>query len=403
MARKKILVLTVDYDDDLYQKTKIKGPLIGREENLKGAQELAIADPQDSDSNTMFQAIKICDELSKQKNVEAEVATITGDKKLGFKADSELNKQLELVLTEVSPDSCVFVGDGASDEQILPVIQSRIKIESVKTVTIKQSKELEKTYFVILEKLKDPHYARMILGIPGLLLLSFFLFNTTGLRYALGLIGIYLIVKGFGIEEKIIEFTKNTLNVKNIKSIFTIASIPIFIIGIWLSISVLVNSLNDVPFYSALGQMLNQALTLIPLGILLIIIGGIIEAFKENKKIELFDYANKITMTLLVWLFLSATGGWLVGNNSFETVITDLFLSILIITCTSFLFSSLKHTSLNEIKLIGKDVFNKYGHYIGKITIQENDTIEVKNSSGKYLRIPIEKIDFNETIVVAQI
>ncbi len=403
MTKKKILVLSVDYDDDLYQKTKIRGPVIGREENLKAAQELAIADPQDSDSNTMFQAIKICDELNKEKNVEAEIATITGNKKLGFKADTELNKQLEIVLTEVSPDSCVFVGDGASDEQILPVIQSRIKIDSVKTVTIKQSKELEKTYFVILEKLKDPHYARMILGIPGLLLVSFFLFNLTGLRYALGLIGIYLIIKGFGVEEKIIEYAKETFDFKSIKSIFTLAAVPVFLIGIWLSSSVLLTTLNDRPVYAALGETLNQALVLIPIGVIIIIIGGTVEAFRDSKKIELYDYANKITIILLVWLFLSAVAGWLIGKTSFESMIKDLFLGIIIITCASFLFSSLKQTSFKEIKLIGKEVFNKYGHYLGKITEQKNNSINIKNSSGKYLKISFEQLDFEGSIVVAKI
>ena len=59
----RLLILAVDIDNDLYRKTKIGGPLIGRVQNLNGATQLALADPEDTDANTMFQAVKIYDEL----------------------------------------------------------------------------------------------------------------------------------------------------------------------------------------------------------------------------------------------------------------------------------------------------------------------------------------------------
>jgi putative membrane protein len=55
----RILVLAVDIDNDLYRKTKIAGPLIGRAHNLNGAEQLALADPEDPDSNAMFYAVKL--------------------------------------------------------------------------------------------------------------------------------------------------------------------------------------------------------------------------------------------------------------------------------------------------------------------------------------------------------
>ena len=54
----RLLVLAVDIDNDLYRKTRITGPVVGRDDNLKAAAALVLADPQDTDGNTMFEAVK---------------------------------------------------------------------------------------------------------------------------------------------------------------------------------------------------------------------------------------------------------------------------------------------------------------------------------------------------------
>src|SRR5271169_5692123 len=95
----RILVLAVDIDNDLYQKTKISGPLLGKVQNLNGATQLALADPEDSDANTMFQAVKLYDELI-DEGFLANVATITGAEGEGYHADMEISRQLELVLEQ---------------------------------------------------------------------------------------------------------------------------------------------------------------------------------------------------------------------------------------------------------------------------------------------------------------
>src|SRR5271157_882097 len=167
--KRPILVVCIDRDNDLFEKAKVSGPLIGREKNLEGALALSLADPEDPDSNAIYYAIKIYDQM-RGSGETAEIATLTGDKNLGFQADKEISAQLDRIISEMSPTSCVLVSDGASDEEILPIIKSRLKVDSTKIVFIKQAKELEKTYFVLLEKLRDPNYAKVVLGIPGLLI-----------------------------------------------------------------------------------------------------------------------------------------------------------------------------------------------------------------------------------------
>src|SRR3989304_7565378 len=82
----KALVLCVDRDDDIGIKTGIKGPLIGRDDNLAAALKLGLADPEDSDVNALLSAISTYDDLVKQ-GVDAEVATSCGEVRGGSASD----------------------------------------------------------------------------------------------------------------------------------------------------------------------------------------------------------------------------------------------------------------------------------------------------------------------------
>ena len=205
----RLLVLAIDVDNDLYRKTKISGPLTGRSQILNAAKELALADPQDPDSNTMFYAVKFHDKL-KDEGYLVNVATITGSELEGYHADREIARQLELVLESNKSDACVLITDGASDQRVFPIVESRLKINSVQVVTLKQAENLENTYFTVLEKLKEPHYARIVFGLPAVLLLLFAISYAvgTGWQLPVGLIGLYLLIKGFGLEEAFINSFK---------------------------------------------------------------------------------------------------------------------------------------------------------------------------------------------------
>jgi len=77
MTEGRTLVLSVDRDDDIGWKAKIESPVVGRQACLKAADTLALADPEDSDVNAIFSAVKIYDELI-AKGEEAVVAVIAG-------------------------------------------------------------------------------------------------------------------------------------------------------------------------------------------------------------------------------------------------------------------------------------------------------------------------------------
>jgi len=155
----KTLVLCVDRDDDLGVKAGVNGPVIGRKENLDAALALGLADPEEVDTNAILSGLQLYDDLTK-RGIDAEIATISGDSHVGFQSDLILTTQLENVLEVVKPDRAILVSDGAEDESIYPVISSRIKIDSVRRVYVKQSKSIEGTYYMIVKTLQDEKMRR---------------------------------------------------------------------------------------------------------------------------------------------------------------------------------------------------------------------------------------------------
>src|SRR5512136_2760350 len=155
----KTLVLCVDRDDDLGTKAGVNGPVIGREENLKATIALGLADPEEADTNTILSGIQLYDDLTK-RGMEAEIATVSGDSHVGFQSDLILTNQLENVLEVVKPDRAILVSDGVEDESIYPVISSRVKIDSVRRVYVKQSRSIEGTYHMVMKTMQDEKMRR---------------------------------------------------------------------------------------------------------------------------------------------------------------------------------------------------------------------------------------------------
>jgi len=202
-AKEKVLIISVDRDDDLGNKAKVRGPVVGRDAVLKAAEALGLADAEESDFNAMFQAVRLYDDLKKQ--YDAEVAILTGHDNVGIQSDREINRQLVAVLSRFRADYAVMVTDGTEDEHVIPIVQSRVPILSVRRVIVKQSEELESTYYkikdFITESLDNPKFARLVFGLPAIALLLYALFGAEGWRFIVGAVGAYLFVKGFKLEK----------------------------------------------------------------------------------------------------------------------------------------------------------------------------------------------------------
>ncbi|MEM3565787.1 MAG: DUF373 family protein [Candidatus Bathyarchaeia archaeon] len=212
--QKKILILCVDRDGDLTTKAEIKTPLIGRDKNLNAAVSLALKDPEEPDANAMFEAIRVYDRLLSENNPEEvfEIATVSGSELGSVSADRKIVAELSEVLKSFPANEVILVTDGYSDEAVLPLIESRVPVSSVRRIVVKHSESIEETAALFSRYLKmileNPRYSRIALGLPGLLflilgILAIFSLVHYYLMAFIIVLGTYMFVKGFGVDKMI--------------------------------------------------------------------------------------------------------------------------------------------------------------------------------------------------------
>jgi putative membrane protein len=393
----RLLVLVVDVDNDLYRKTRIGGPLIGRVQNLSAATQLSLADPEDTDANTMFQAVKIYDQL-KDDGYSVNIATVTGAESEGYAADREIAAQLDKVLAQAKADACVFVTDGASDERSLPLIESRIKINSVKSITVKQSKALENTYFTILEKLKEPHYARIVFGIPAMLLLLFALSYAAGLGWQLpvGIIGLYLFIKGFGLEDTLLgSFKGFGFSIDRMSFVFYLTSLVFLVAGVFIGASDYVAQLASTGNASlSLVYGIEGLMLLLPFIMLLFLIGRIIDTRSSRYVFRNFRYGVYIGSSLIIWVLLYSFTAWFLGQLYFGQFLLFTVCAIAVGIAISTLASVLRGRVLRTKRLKNRLVVNELGTLIGKVAgiDLKRGSLVINTSFGNPVRYSVDRI-----------
>ncbi|TRO53379.1 DUF373 family protein [Candidatus Bathyarchaeota archaeon] len=211
--KSRILILCVDRDGDVETKAGIKTPLLGRTANLDAAVSLALRDPEEPDANAMFEAVRLFDRLDSEKQTSEsfEVATISGLERGGVGADRKLVAELSHLLDSFSADEVILVTDGYSDEAVLPLVESRVPVSSVRRIVVKHSESIEETAALFSRYMRliweNPRYARIALGIPGLLFVLYGIFYVIpgAVDYYLVsiviILGGVLLFKGFGVDK----------------------------------------------------------------------------------------------------------------------------------------------------------------------------------------------------------
>ncbi len=393
----RVLVLNVDIDNDLYRKTKISGPLIGRIENLRAASKLALADPQDSDSNAMFEAVRKFDEL-KHDRVSVSVATVTGAEKEGYVADTELSRQIDMVIERVKADSCILVTDGSSDARVVPLLKNRLRIDGIDIVRMKQAPALENTYFTLLEKLKEPHYARIVFGIPAVLLLLFavsYYFNF-GWQLPVALVGAYLVIKGFGVEESVLRsFRGLGFSLDRLSFLFYMVAIIFFLIGLLLGYGSYTASIaQDNSILTAVSLFAESFLFMLPVSLTLYLLGRIMDLENRRLRYRAIALGTYVGYSIVAIALLYLTASWLVGQIYFWQFLVFDCVAIVLGYGLSLFTTFLRIKSIKRARMKDKKVVNDLGAYIGKVTDVDSKRglIFVKTDYGNVIKYEVDRI-----------
>jgi putative membrane protein len=390
--KKKIFIVCVDRDNDLGRKVNLTGPIIGKENNTSAALKLALTDPTESDANTMFAAIKKLDEAKKEfRNVE--IVTLTGHGKIGLKSDKEINKQIENLKTKYVIDGWILVTDGMEDSQVIPILQSTAKIISTEEIIIKQAQMVESTYYTIKEALKDPGISRLFFGVPGIILVMFGALFTLGFQafqpIAL-VVGLYLLIKGFGVEEKILGFFSGI----STSFLEQRGSLPLYVGGIGLPLFGIIAGYSEfiaINLWDSFGfaSAFRIIYPFFALGAIMIVIGKAIDTIHEKKAYHIGKYIISSISLVLLWAILDSGTLVFLRHAEIPWFLINIVTSLVILVFTIRIGKVFDIRDRVTKMLIGISIFDLDGNYLGRI-----DKINRRKQSIIYINeknIEIEK------------
>jgi len=263
---------------------------------------------------------------------------------------------------------------------------------------------------VILEKLKDPYYARLIFGIPALLLLLFAGASYFGLGWQAiaAIIGLYLLAKGFGIEESVSRLVSGfEFSVEKISSVMYILALPLVVIAL----------MSGYQIYAELSgkgilkplQIAAKSLqaALIPLALvgLLIVIGRIIDLMGQNRNFEITRQGLFLIDIVLLFLILFVATDWIVNETTPEkksfseyTSFSDFLITLMGAMVLSYLglhiMREIRIDIASRMRLENKEVFTEVGAYLGKIVgvDKKNSKIIVQSPLGQKIQLALDSI-----------
>jgi len=339
LSKDKILVLVVDRDNDLGGKAGLPTPVIGRAKNLEAAASMALADPEEADANAMFAAISVLDDLSGKHGKEnVEVATVAGLPDESIEGDRKIGDELRQVLESFPAEGCVVVSDGYGDQEILPIVSSRIPIMSVRRVVVRHSESVEETWALLSRYVRkavfDPRYSRIILGIPSVLFILVGALVLSGLGHiALPVLvialGAIMFVRGFGVDRalgntatRLLHYATST-SANQIRFFSTLVSISLIVIALYLggssAVTKIVESNPNAPAFiddpgywltqapAFVGMFINGSIDILTVGAVTVVLGNGF-FFYLVRYPGFWRMLQALVVTLWLWAFFRRIG-----------------------------------------------------------------------------------------------
>jgi putative membrane protein len=350
-GQKKILILCVDRDGDLGTKGEIKTPVVGRGENLNAAVALALKDPEEPDANAIFEAVRVYDRLQSEGKPEEvfEVATISGSELGGVGADRKVVAELSELLTSFPAKEVILVTDGYSDEAVLPLVESRVLVSSVRRIVVKHSESIEETAALLRRYLKtvteNPRYSRIALGLPGLLILILGVFSVLNLLYYYWIafvfvLSVFMVVKGFGVDRAaknavrwMREYSPPPLQVQ-ISTYSTIAGALCMLVSLYLG-STKIPIPTDITgwvsnFPIIAGSFIQGSMDLLVVGACVVLFGRAILWYFEHDIRLLRNAALTVSVAWSRWILEGTSEVLLTQGLSYERFVFSVIVGILI-------------------------------------------------------------------------
>jgi len=198
------LVCCVDRENAIGATAGIQPPVAGWEAVRSLVVDVGLAEPESTNVNSLLEALRVTREL-RDEGDDAVVAVLSGDSESAITADRAIAAQIDTLIDRYEPTDCIVVIDSVDDERVVPIIESRLQVDAVDRVIVRQARDIESTYYLLKQFLADEELRTTVL-VPlgvGLLLIPMLLLwvsPAAALAGVAALFGTAILYKGLGVD-----------------------------------------------------------------------------------------------------------------------------------------------------------------------------------------------------------
>ena len=213
------LIVVIDEDDDIGA-TLGTSIIKGYENVEKAALDFATERPEDADTNSIFVGLSLYRQFEKEGR-DPEIVVVGGHPRSSLLAQDLIKRRVQEAIGGRSDEYELYiVSDGLDEILMAEVLRDVGPIAGVKRVIVEQSLGVEESYVLlaryIRKALNDPRYSKYFVGVPGVLLLVFGILTIFGylllsLKVIAALLGLFMILKGFNVEDAAWRATRSVL------------------------------------------------------------------------------------------------------------------------------------------------------------------------------------------------
>ena len=184
------LVLCVDRSNDVGAKSGAAMPVAGWEAVRSLVTDVGLADPEDASVNCLLEALRVSRDLTDGGD-DATVAVVSGGSDSSVGADRAIARQVDELI-----------------ERVVPIVESRVGVDGVDRVVVRQARDIESTYYLLKQFLGDEEMRETVLvplGVALLVLPVLAIRFSTQIAMAglASLLGAVLLYKGLAIDDRL--------------------------------------------------------------------------------------------------------------------------------------------------------------------------------------------------------
>ena len=268
--------------------------LVGQEEVEELVSIVGLEDPENSQVNCLLEALKVTKELE-HAGERAEVAVVSGRSgAIVSETDRSLARQLDLLLEEVKPDSAVLVIGSIEQERLIPILESRIRIDAVDRVIVRQIHDLESKYYLAKRFLADDELRSTILVPMGVVLtvlpiLSYLVDVRTTFAVITAILGIFLLYKSLDIDDSIAiipEKIRETLYSGRVSVVTYVVAVGLILVGVFIGVVNTPISEDVGGSVTSLMGFIHYSIPWVALGGLVMSLGKALDSVIRNKQVQ---------------------------------------------------------------------------------------------------------------------